>query len=91
MSIENLFFELLQVAIGTRKTLDRLPTSEEWTLLFEMSKKQALAAVIFAGVNKLKKVSTSEDDYGSSFGIDEMTYLKWLGLTAKVAQRNKQV
>ncbi len=32
-------------------------------------------------------------DFGSDggIGIDEMTYLKWLGMTAKVAQRNKQL
>lgn len=85
MGIEHLFFQLLQVAIGTRKTLDRLPTSEEWALLFDMSKKQALTAVAFTGVTRLNEAS----DFGASLGIPEMVYLKWLGMTAKVAQRNK--
>ena len=85
MNIEQLFFELLQIVVGTRNTMNRQPTSREWTLLFEMSKKQALVAIAFAGVNKLREARADGD------GIDEMTYLKWLGLTAKVAQRNKEV
>lgn len=87
MTIEQLFFQLLQVAIGTRDSLDRQPTSEEWVLLFDMSKKQALTAVVFTGVTRLNEAS----DFGASLGIPEVIYLKWLGLTAKIAQRNKEV
>jgi hypothetical protein len=85
--IEVLFFELLQVSIGNRRRLSEVPSAADWQLLFEMSKKQALTAVAFAGVNRLNSAS----DFGVSLGIDEMTYLKWLGLTAKVAQRNKKL
>lgn len=67
-----------------------------------MAKKQALVAIAFAGVNKLihsrstcsgQAVSsgTGASDYGASLGIDEMTYLKWLGMLAKIQQRNKTV
>lgn len=87
MDIEHLFFELLQVAIGTRKSLSAMPTSEEWALLFEMAKKQALVAIAFAGVTKLNTAS----DYGASLGIPEMVYLKWLGLVAKTQQRNLEL
>lgn len=72
MTIEQLFFQLLQVAIGTRDSLDRLPTSEEWVLLFDMSKKQALTAVAFTGVTRLSEAS----DFGASLGIPEVIYLK---------------
>lgn len=87
MSIDQLFFQLLQVAIGNRKSLDRMPSTEEWVALFDMAKKQALTAIAFTGVTKLNPGS----DFGASLGMDEMTYLKWLGLTAKVAQRNKEL
>lgn len=93
MEIEKLFFELLQVAIGTRQSLSVKPTSREWALLFEMAKKQALVAIAFAGVKTLSSSPLngegSNNDFGKRIGIDEMTYLKWLGLTAKVAQKNK--
>lgn len=94
MTIDQLFFQLLQVAIGTRKTLDRLPTSEEWGLLFDMSMKQALTAIAFSGVTRLIHstcLGINGSDFGASLGIPESVYLKWLGLTAKVAQRNRGV
>lgn len=87
ININAIFFELLCVAIGTRKTLSINPSAEQWTELFALSKKQALVAVAFTGVTKLNPGS----DFGASLGMDEMTYLKWLGLTAKVAQRNKEL
>lgn len=80
-----LFFELLCVAIGTRKTLSITPSAEQWTELFALSKKQALVAVAFTGVTRLNSAS----DYGASLGIPEVLYLKWLGMTAKIAQRNR--
>lgn len=86
MTIEKLFFQLLQIAIGTRNALTVKPTSEEWALLFEMAKKQALVAIAFNGVTRLNVAS----DYGASLGIPEMVYLKWLGLVAKTAQRNRE-
>lgn len=89
MTIEKLFFELLQVAIGNRDTLSVVPTKEQWAEIFALSKKQALAAVAFAGVNRLKEACSESNGFGGSIGIDEMTYLKWLGLTAKIAQKNK--
>lgn len=49
MCIEKIFFELLQVAVGNRKSLSRVPSATEWALLFDMSKKQALVAIAFAG------------------------------------------
>lgn len=75
--IIKIFFELLQVATGNKKTLSVVPTKEQWAELFVLSKKQALVAVAFNGV--------------SSDNMDETLYLKWLGMTAKVAQRNKEV
>lgn len=87
MTIEEVFFELLQVAIGTRKSLSVTPSAEQWTELLALAKKQALVGIAFAGVTRLNVAS----DYGASLGMDEMTYLKWLGLMAKIQQRNKTV
>lgn len=90
-----LFFELLCVAIGTRKTISTTPSAKQWAELFALSKKQALVAVAFHGVKTLSDSSFlgegSDKSFGGGIGIDEMTYLKWLGMTAKVAQRNREV
>lgn len=87
MSIESLFFELLQVAIGNKQGLSHIPSQKEWKELFDMAKKQSLVAIAFVGVTKLNPGS----DYGASLGMDEMTYLKWLGLVAKTQQKNKEM
>lgn len=84
--MEKTFFEILQIAIGTRDKLSRVLSLNEWRQLFELSKKQALTAVAFRGLSRLK-----EREVGKSIGIDEMLYLRWLGLTAKIAQRNKEL
>lgn len=89
--VEKLFFELLQIAIGTRQSLTVAPSANQWSELFALSKKHALVAIAFHGLSLLKGSSSRVDDFGTSIGIDEMTYMKWLGLTAKVAQRNKQL
>ena len=90
MEIKSLFFELLQVAIGNRSALTVTPSSQEWTLLFEMSKKQSLVAVAFRGVAILKNQSVDKG-IGVPLCISEMDYLEWLGLTFIVDQRNKEV
>lgn len=89
--MEDLFFELLQLAVGTRDNLSCVPTAEQWRQLFELSKKQALTAIAFHGLCRLKESNEDSCDFGGGIGIDEVTYLKWLGLTTKVAQKNKHL
>lgn len=88
---EDLFFEILQVAVGNRSSLSFTPSAGQWAEIFALSKKHALVAIAFHGLSFLKSGSSEADDFGASLGIDEMTYLKWLGLTAKVGQRNKEL
>ena len=93
--LDTLFFELLQVAIGNRSTLSVVPTRAQWAELFVLSKKHALAAVSFIGVKSHINSVSSEEALDNKSGvisvIEEVLYLKWLGMTAKVAQRNKEV
>ena len=48
-----LFFELLQIAIGNRSELSRVPAVDEWQEIFSLSQKQALTGVAFLGVERL--------------------------------------
>lgn len=84
--IEQLFFELIQVAIGTRSCLSHTPNADEWGELWAMAKKQSLVGICFAAVQKLCNSETS--DY---CGMSEMQYLTWMGMTAKIQQKNQVV
>lgn len=57
--INQLFFELIRIAIGTQERMTRPPTADEWGELYNMAKKQSLVGICFAGVQKLNKPSSS--------------------------------
>lgn len=80
--IEELFFELIKVAIGERVCLSHTPSADEWKQLYDMAKKQSLVGVCFAGVQKL--VAQQQEP-------PEMLYLTWMGMAAKIQQRNEVV
>ena len=82
MNIEQLFFELLRVSIGMSGCLSKTPTNEEWKALYDMAKKQTLVGVCFAGVHKLVEQGQKPE---------EMLYLTWMGMAAKIQQRNEVV
>lgn len=82
MIIENTFFELIQVSLGTRVCLSRTPSDHEWKELYEMAKKQSLVGVCFAGVQRLIEQHQSPE---------EMLYLTWMGMAAKIQQRNETI
>lgn len=53
ITMNELFFEILQVAIGNRDMLTHAPSAEEWEEVYEVCKKQSLTGIAFAGVERL--------------------------------------
>ena len=82
--INELFFELIRLPIETQQSLYYGPSAKEWQKLYEMAKKQSLVGICFAGVQKL--VDSEHEDY---CGMNEMQYLIWMGMAAKIQQRNE--
>ena len=76
----SLYFELIQVAIGRRSSLSRTPSSAEWTSLYELSMKQAVAGVCFCGVQRLPKEQREEMPRG--------LMMQWFALAEQIKQRN---
>lgn len=52
-SIIELFFNLIKCGIGKENVLPRTPAEKEWELLFEMSQKQTLVGIAFAGIERI--------------------------------------
>lgn len=81
---DDLFRELLQVAVGMREDLSHVPTDAEWQELFLMSKKQSLAGITFVAIGRLAEKKLT-------INLPETLRLQWLGLTANIANRNKEL
>lgn len=86
--INQLFFELIRVAIGNQVCLSHTPTADEWGMLYAMAKKQSLVGTCFAGVQKTLSSSPLKGEY---WNMPEVLYLQWMGMAAKIQQRNEIV
>ena len=77
----SLFFELIQVAIGRRGSLSRVPSAEEWHKLYALAVKQAVAGVCFYGVQRLPKEQLVE--------MPVRLKLQWFALATQIKARNE--
>ncbi|MBQ0126570.1 MAG: nucleotidyltransferase family protein [Bacteroidales bacterium] len=82
------FFELLQIAVGNRKTLSAAISPAEWSALHNLSIKQSLEGVCFSAIQIIKD---KRNDYGASIGIEKPLYLKWLASAVLIGDKNKVV
>jgi hypothetical protein len=77
-NIRKLFFELIQTAMGNRENLSWVPTTAEWSAIYEESKKQAITGVMVNGLERLPK----EQRPGKEL------LLQWIGLGEQIRQTN---
>ena len=84
--IDDLFFELIRVAVGTQDSLSRQPSTKEWKQLYKMAKKQSLVWVCFSEAQHLKSLNPSLISQ-----LPEIDYLRWMGMAAKIQQKNETV
>ena len=52
---QDLFIELLQVALGTRSELSLVPSNSQWEALLELAQMQAVEGVLLCGIERLPK------------------------------------
>ena len=77
---QSLFFELVQVAIGRRVVMTRIPTAQEWEMLFVTAQKQAVVGIMLSALRTLEK-SGAKPPKG--------LLLKWIGLGMQIECQNK--
>ena len=74
----NLFFELLQVALGNRERLSVVPSAEEWTEIYAESERQAVTGILLHGIERLP----AEQRPAKVF------LLQWIGVGQFIKQQN---
>lgn len=79
LKIDNLFFELLQVALGTRDRLSRNPDENEWSALFALSQKQTLIGFTFFSIERLSWVGQKPPQ--------KLLY-EWIAISEQIKQQN---
>ena len=82
--INQLFYQLIRVAIGNQVCLSHTPSADEWGELYALAKKQSLVGICFAGVQKLTINHSS-----LIVNLSESLRLQWMGMAAKIQQRNE--
>lgn len=80
--MNELFFALIRVALGTETCLPHTPSPEEWKELYRMAKKQSLLGICFAGVQRLQSQQQCPP---------VEVYDRWMGMSATIQMRNKAV
>ncbi len=69
-----LFFELLQLALGNRDRLSRVPSKKEWVALFEESEKQSIVGIMLDGLERLPEEQLpSQELLLQWIGVDQVT------------------
>lgn len=68
------------MTIGRRNSLSRVPSSEEWNMLYNISVKQAVAGICFCGLQRLPAKQVSE--------LPQRLMMQWLALAEGIRQRN---
>ena len=74
-----LFFELLQVALGTREKLSKRPSEYEWKAMFVLAQKQAVAGIAFSALDKLSAQGQKPP---------KTILYEWISIAEQIKQRN---
>lgn len=84
--MQNLFFDLIKVAIGVRSDISKSISANEWQGLYDMAYKQAILGVCFYGVQDLRKKKSASVQF-----LPNSLFSKWLGQVVKIQQKNELI
>lgn len=80
--MNELFFDLIRVSLGTQGCMSSTPSEEEWKELYAMAKKQGVLGVCFSGLHALKRNQQMPP---------EDLYIKWMTMAAKIQRLNERM
>lgn len=76
--MQDLFIELLQVTLGTRGNLSRVPSASEWQFLLDEAQRQAVDGIMVAGLERLPDNQRPP----------QMILLQWIGMCQQIEVQN---
>lgn len=76
-------FELIQVAIGVRDKLSRMPSEAEWDTIFTKASHQGLIGITYVGIRKLVRLP--------GYTLPHKLLLKWSGAAVQLKDQNARV
>lgn len=88
VKVDKLFFELLQIALGNRGELSRVPTAKEWSDLYDESERQAVTGIMVAGLERLKNNLDVNLNLDYTTNLDQLLLLQWIGISEQIRQGN---
>lgn len=80
----SLFVELIQIALGTRIVLSRIPSEGEWQQIFDTAAKQSLVGVVLHGIEELRAKN-------AELSVPRVLLLQWIGEVQVIEQQNKKL
>lgn len=82
--MQNIFLELIQVAVGTREKLSRIPTDDDWQLIYETAVKQSLVGIVLCGIEELRAKNLE-------LRVPRALLLQWIGEAKRIELQNKRL
>lgn len=79
--MDNLFFELLHVAVGNCSCLSHTPSAKVWNELYALAYDHALLGVCFSSLNILDKQEQLAE-------MPQQLKMHWLGMAVQIRKRN---
>lgn len=79
-NITQLFFELIQVSLGTKEGFDKVPSGKDWFRLYDLANRQSLTSILIEGIDR---------EPSSSRSIDKVLLLEWIGLNQLAVSQNQ--
>ena len=77
----NLFLELLQVSVGNRDSLSRVPSDVEWEQLFSEAQRHAITGMMACGIDRLPREQQPP----------KVVRVQWAGQVLQIEQRNLEM
>ena len=80
--MQKLFYELILVALGQKERLFKNPSDQEWSAMYDMAEKQAVAGIAFLALDKLSQVGQKPP---------LALLYEWIGLSEQTRNQNQIV